>query len=163
MQWFWKRIFNNGTKFTHLGPICMPPLPWSIHPLGIELSVGYLLLYKVRWKLCNGGFENVENFKVIWQRLMDYIPTCTYPSGENSLRNKMNRLTDRVKNGKIGRKPIMPRRLSKKRDCPRKVPFVMICYLPTAFKVTLLHRFESSLKTDDDMLFTHRFQSNITS
>ena len=56
------------------------------------------------------------------------------------------------------------KRLSKiKRDCPRKVPFVMICYLPTAFKVTLLHRFESSLKTDDDMLFTHRFQGNITS
>ena len=55
-------------------------------------------------------------------------------------------------------------RLSKiKRDCPRKVPFVMICYLPTAFKVTLLHRFESSLKTDDDMLFAHRFQGNITS
>ena len=35
--------------------------------------------------------------------------------------------------------------------------------LHTTFKVTLLHRFESSLKTDDDMLFTHRFQGNITS
>ena len=40
---------------------------------------------------------------------------------------------------------------------------VMICYLPTAFKVTLLHRFGSSLRTGDDMLFEHRFQRNITS
>ena len=56
-----------------------------------------------------------------------------------------------------------PIRLSKiKRDCPRKVPFVMICYLHTVFNVTLLHRFDFSLRTGDDMLFTQRFQRNIT-